>query len=296
MHEASRTLLKSPPELWAECSDAASLNRHLDSFGEIRIIRLEPETAVAWEGDTASGTVRLEPSGWGTRVILTAEGTVAADEEAGPEQVKPGPVALDPVVPEPDAVVPEPDAVVPGPDAVVPDPDAVVPGPDTVVPDPDSVGPEPPVAVAVESAPEPVVAEPVGEAGFMPGRAVEPEPEPAAPTVAQPAPRGGFLTRIKLWMRGPGPTAESPAVERTGEVEAVPEVEPVGSGPEAAEPEREDAVVAFALETELESEAEAGAEPGLVTASGAVESTPVDALTQALDSLGKAHHRPFSRS
>ena len=73
IHEASRTLLKSPPELWTECSDATSLSRHLDSFGEIRITRLEPETAVAWEGDQVSGTVKLEPSGWGTRVILTAE-------------------------------------------------------------------------------------------------------------------------------------------------------------------------------------------------------------------------------
>jgi hypothetical protein len=64
-HEASRTLVKSPPELWVECSDAASLARHLTgSFGEIRITRLEPETAVAWEGEHVSGTVRLEPSGW----------------------------------------------------------------------------------------------------------------------------------------------------------------------------------------------------------------------------------------
>ncbi len=34
--------------------------------------RLEPETAVAWEGEHASGTVRLEPSGWGTPVSMTA--------------------------------------------------------------------------------------------------------------------------------------------------------------------------------------------------------------------------------
>src|SRR5262249_3653082 len=73
IHEASRTLLKSPPELWAECSDAASLGRHLDQLGEIKTPRLEPEPAVAWEGEHVSGTVRLEPSGWGTRVILTAE-------------------------------------------------------------------------------------------------------------------------------------------------------------------------------------------------------------------------------
>ena len=71
-HEASRTLVKSTPELWAECSDAASLARHLGAFGEIRITKLEPETAVAWEGEDVRGTVTLQPSGWGTRVILTA--------------------------------------------------------------------------------------------------------------------------------------------------------------------------------------------------------------------------------
>jgi hypothetical protein len=69
----SRTLVKSAPELWAECSVAGALARHLGAFGEIRVTRLEPETTVAWEGDAARGTVRLEPSGWGTRVTLTAE-------------------------------------------------------------------------------------------------------------------------------------------------------------------------------------------------------------------------------
>ena len=78
-------MVKSPPELWAECSDAGSLARHLGRFGEIRITRLEPETSVAWEGEHASGTVRLEPSGWGTKVILTAtavQAVVAAVEPA----------------------------------------------------------------------------------------------------------------------------------------------------------------------------------------------------------------------
>jgi hypothetical protein len=86
--EASRTLVKSQPELWAQCSDSACLARHLNgSFGEIRITRLEPETAVAWEGEHASGTVRLEPSGWGTRVILTAR--AAADRPAPGEHRDP---------------------------------------------------------------------------------------------------------------------------------------------------------------------------------------------------------------
>src|SRR5262249_32759325 len=65
---AERTLVKSPPELWAEVSDPEALGRHLEAFGEIRITRLEPETTVAWEGDTASGTVSLAPSGWGGKV------------------------------------------------------------------------------------------------------------------------------------------------------------------------------------------------------------------------------------
>jgi hypothetical protein len=69
---AVRTLVKSAPELWAACSDAESLARHLGAFGEIKITRLEPETTVAWEGDRASGTVMLEQSGWGTKVTMTA--------------------------------------------------------------------------------------------------------------------------------------------------------------------------------------------------------------------------------
>lgn len=92
-HEASRTLVKSPPELWAECSDAGSLARHLGEFGEIRITRLEPETAVAWEGENASGTVRIEPSGWGTRVTLTAN-TRTVPVEAAAEAVEEEPEAV----------------------------------------------------------------------------------------------------------------------------------------------------------------------------------------------------------
>jgi hypothetical protein len=102
---AQRTLVKSPPELWAEVSDVEALARHLGEFGEIRIIRLEPETTVAWEGERASGTVHLEPSGWGTKVTLTA-----SIPEPEPE-------------PEPEAVVePEPE---PEPVAVEPDPEPI---------------------------------------------------------------------------------------------------------------------------------------------------------------------------
>lgn len=71
--EVQRTLVKSPPELWAELSDAESLARHLSGLGEIRITRLEPESEVAWEAERASGTILIRPSGWGTRVKLSVE-------------------------------------------------------------------------------------------------------------------------------------------------------------------------------------------------------------------------------
>jgi hypothetical protein len=89
--EANRTLVKSPPELWAELSDIAALARHLGEFGEIRITRIEPESVVEWEGDLACGSVRLEPAEWGTKVTLTAL-----------------PVMVDPPPPEPE---PEPEPV-----------------------------------------------------------------------------------------------------------------------------------------------------------------------------------------
>jgi hypothetical protein len=94
--EAKRTLVKSPPEIWAEVSDAGALARHLGEFGEIRITRTQPESVVEWEGDLASGCVRLEPSGWGTKVTLTAEPATAPEPEppAEPEhEPEPAPVA-----------------------------------------------------------------------------------------------------------------------------------------------------------------------------------------------------------
>jgi hypothetical protein len=97
--EAKRTLVKSPPELWAELSDIGALARHLGEFGEIRITRTEPETVVEWEGDLASGSVRIEPAGWGTTVTLTALPVMVdpppppepeTEQEPEPEPPRPG--------------------------------------------------------------------------------------------------------------------------------------------------------------------------------------------------------------
>ncbi len=226
-HEASRTLVKSPPELWAECSDAASLARHLGPFGDIQITQLEPETAVAWEGERVSGTVRLEPSGWGTKVVLTAtpSGTLEAP----------------PVVVERDEAPPEAEA-----------PEA-----------PEAEAPEAPEAEAEAAPPE-----------------AAPEAAPIAPApreeTSEPAPRMGFFARLRRWMSGggaPEPVAE-PAPVTGPPPPAVEQPPPVADQPP---PVAEPPPVAPAPV--------AGRRPD-----------PGDALTAALDSLGQAHHRPYSRS
>jgi hypothetical protein len=215
-HEASRTLVKSPPELWAECSEAASLARHLGQFGDIRITRLEPETSVAWEGERASGTVRLEPSGWGTRVVLTA-------------RQAPGAQAPPPVHEEPQ-------------------------------PEPEPLPQQPPE-------PDP-----------------DPEPMPPAAEVASTEPERGFIARLRAKLGGKR-KEEEPATDVTPE-----------PGPDEA-PEAVHAVATPLVEAEPAAETPptaAGTTPPPAHAEPAVD--PTAALSAALDSLGQAHHRPFSRA
>ncbi|MGO9754045.1 MAG: hypothetical protein ACLP22_21700 [Solirubrobacteraceae bacterium] len=269
-HQAARTLVKSAPELWEACSEESSLARHLKPFGEIRITRLEPETAVAWEGDCTSGTVRLEPSGWGTRVTLTARAIDApgegihAEPEPEPEpEVEPqrevestvlaveAPVReVEPTVLEVEPAMPEVEAPVRGVEP--PMPYAEVSQPPLPTPKPHrprfwarlrgrhrAGATLEPVAVAVvEPAPEPVVVV-----------VAEPAPEPVVVAVAEPAP------------------------------EPVVAVEPAPEPVAVAEPPTERVAIA---EPDLLAEPSAGFDP-------------VAALTEALDSLGRAHHRPFSR-
>jgi hypothetical protein len=249
-HVASRTLVKSPPELWAECSDAASLARHLDGFGEIRITRLEPETAVAWEGERARGTVRIEPSGWGTKVILTAV--------ADPSEV--GGVA--------DADRPEEPSEVAAVADAEPSPEVVAGAPDRVV----------------EEAKDEVVEEPE--------RATDPPPA---------RPRRRRLARWFAFLRAPEPApTESTAPAELPEAESAPPELPlpaelVETDP-APESEPEPAGESPRAEATTEPPpAEATAEPS--PAEATAEPSPAEAaLTAALDSLGQAHHRPYSRA
>ena len=242
-HVASRTLVKSPPELWAECSDAASLARHLDQFGDIKITRLDPEIAVAWEGDRARGTVRIEPAGWGTKVILTAE--------AVPEEK-----------------------------------------------------PEGPPAVVEFAEVEVAEVETTGEVEIV--QVVEPEVDvPDAPHVPQAdtlPPRRRWFPRLFRFRRVPR-TAE-PTVEPE---EPVSEPEPAVSRAEpepAPDPQRipeplleRKRIPEPTLEPEPLLEPEPTPEPTLEqTATDTGPETTEAALTAALDSLGQAHHRPYSRA
>jgi hypothetical protein len=121
---AKRTLVKSQPELWEELSELEGLAKHLGAFGEIKITKLEPEHTVAWEGQHACGTVSIEPSGWGTKVTLTAE---LVEDGDPPEQEEPVGAAGVGEEPAPDAAA---DAVERPADATKPVATDEVPSPD----------------------------------------------------------------------------------------------------------------------------------------------------------------------
>jgi hypothetical protein len=194
-----RTLVKSPPELWAEISDVSTLARHLGELGDIRITRLENETTVVWEGDRACGTVELEASGWGTKVTITAAAVEAPEPEPEPAAVAEAEAeAL--AEPEPVAEVAAVAVAQRTPEAAV-EPPAEQPTATLAVPQPEpkrglfarlfrrraAVAPtldrapvaEPEAVVEPEAVSEP-------EAVVEPVAVVEPEPEPA-PDPALPA-------------------------------------------------------------------------------------------------------------
>jgi hypothetical protein len=67
--EVSRTLVKSPPELWEELQG----DRLSQAVGHVTVSPTDPERELAWHADGLSGTVGLEPAGWGTKVTISAE-------------------------------------------------------------------------------------------------------------------------------------------------------------------------------------------------------------------------------
>ncbi len=308
--EVQRTLVKSPPELWAEISDPESLARHLGEFGEIRITRVQPEQKVEWEADAARGTVVIKPSGWGTKVKLTVTrelALVARDDAAAvdADAADVGAEAAD--VDAKQVVEVEPNVEVER--AVEVEPIAAV-EPATEAPASDSESSE--VAEAVADGP--VNAEP--EPALEPGHASEPDPEPAL----EPEQRPGFFARLFGRRRPapaqPAPPAPAPDPEAGADSEAGPTF--------AAEPDDDPvdqslADAATEVEAEAEVEIEAGASeqgempleespddghedgrPDIAAELAAAEEIAAEqvtaVLTGVLDRLGAAHHRPFSRS
>jgi hypothetical protein len=227
-HQTSRTLLKSPPELWAECSDAQSLARHLgESVGEIRITELEPEHTVAWEGDRASGTVKLEPSGWGTRVTLTCS---EPDDEREPELEH---EANDERPPEP--------------------------GQETH--DEREREPDPPPGPSTPEATSPSTSE-------------HPPPAPA---------HGRLLQRVMRFFAPPREATNTGAADPD---QSAASESPPPEAPSATQPQLEP----------RPPEPPAQPEPPPPESAQATEGVDVADLSAALDSLGQAHHRPFSRA
>ncbi len=317
--EVQRTLVKSPPELWAELSDPVSLAKHLGEFGEIRTIRVEPETAVEWEAEDVRGAVQLKPSGWGTKVTLTA---VRANPEAqAPSETEAPPAADGP--PEPVAppeleassgpVAPPELKAAPGP--VAPPELEASPGP--VAPQDLEAVPKPEADPEPEPAPEPDLQPAATEEALAPGQtkrrrprflarlfrrrraapSAAPEPEQTLATGGQGEPELGGPTVDTL----DGPELGGPTVDTLDGLELGGPTADAPGEPELPRP----AAVAIDEPAPIEappapqSEPAIEARPDLAAELAQVEQAMLDQdtalLTAVLDRLGAAHHRPFSR-
>lgn len=267
--EVRRTLVKSPPELWAELSDPASLARHLGELGEIRITRIVPENTVEWEAEQTTGKVLLKPSGWGTKVTLT----VSRESPPPPVQADTKPAAQgmkEPAVPRTTPADLATEAV-----------PAEMPEMAEPMAEPEATA-EVELARAID--PDLIAKEPVVE-------------EPSEKATSAPEPRPGFFARFfrrRSSARAPG---QQPGEPQMGPLEPdfvpggpprEPDPTSVEQRPHADEPRDAPHVDApappdVAAELKLAEEELAGEQ---VTA----------VLSAVLDRLGAAHHRPFSRA
>lgn len=329
--EVQRTLVKSPPELWAELSDQEALARHLGALGEIRITRTEPEQLVEWEADGTTGAVHIKPSGWGTKVTLSVtrelageagdEPAGAAGEEYAPrvEQASDAETADDPGTHAEPA--PEAEAEPVGAEAKAeagPDADAEVQAP---------AGAEPAIAAEPEPRlgffarlfgrrrrprPAKIAQRHVDEHGSGDADVEEDDPSARQPFVPPHTEAGrrvpgsaidALQTRYARAVTADGSVAD----ERTvAEDAAAPRDEPVAAQPELPTEATVDTQVDPADEQAAEGAAEQAAEGAarastdlaaeLKAAEEVVAEEVTAVLTAVLDRLGAAHHRPFSRA
>src|SRR3954454_21635866 len=82
MKTASRTLVKSPPEVWEQLDDPGRMQglmcALLGRATEVAVDEREPESLLRWQavgGDHAWITVELAEKAWGTNASVSAEGT-----------------------------------------------------------------------------------------------------------------------------------------------------------------------------------------------------------------------------
>jgi hypothetical protein len=309
--EVQRTLVKSPPELWAELSDPTALARHLGELGEIRIVRTEPERVVEWAAEHTTGVVSIKPSGWGTRVTLSATREQAAEPEiAGATLQEP---AVERKAGEEAA---EPDTAPQAQSGAQPD----LAAEPQAGPDPDMAA-EPQSAsqldTTAEPEPQPAAESEPGSTAVLEAVAAEPDSTPVGSQSSEPEPRRGFFAR--LFRRRPR-TEPSPAVqappERPDAFAAVRHVLApetfAAMHPFAAQTAAAGAAPATqsvpkpSSEPEPQMASQPGGEPSTDIAAELMAAEDVTAdevsaaevtavLTAVLDRLGAAHHRPFSR-
>jgi hypothetical protein len=65
-----RRLVKSPPEVWEELSSETKLSRWL---GDVRLTTVDPPRLVEWAAPGRRGVIKLEPLGWGTKVVVEVD-------------------------------------------------------------------------------------------------------------------------------------------------------------------------------------------------------------------------------
>jgi hypothetical protein len=308
--EVQRTLVKSPPELWAEISDPEALARHLGEFGEIRITRVQPEQKVEWEAPEASGSIVIKPSGWGTKVRLTVTRELG-EAKTGAEPDRPcAPGEGAAIVPaqEPEGVA---ESVVEAESEVEIEADssdelgatdAEMLG-EGELEAADGLGPAGAPLGAHPSESDPLL-EPAGESDPH----TQPELEPA------PARRLGFFARLfgrRRATRTGDDEADLQAVEIAEHGHSNPALvsDELGLSDEAPH-ETEAAIGAEAKLDDTAADAEPTPTPAdepaldadaaiaaeLEQAEEAAEEQVTAVLTGVLDRLGAAHHRPFSRA
>jgi len=331
--EVQRTLVKSPPELWAEISDPEALARHLGEFGEIRITRVQPEQKVEWEAPDASGSIVIKPSGWGTKVKLTVTRELSETDTA----TEPGETSE----PGQDATIETVQQVQGAADLEL---ETEAAGESEPRDELDAAEAEPLAEELLEEAEEPVAAslplealDGQSEHDPLPETAGESDPQREREHEAEPARRLGFFARLFGRRRAARTAADEPYLH-TPEIAEDEHPEPalVADQVSASDEPLSLAAEVALVETELDAEpatphTSGSITPATPTAANASDAadrpeleasvehpSPSDAhadiaaeleraeeaaeeqvtavLTGVLDRLGAAHHRPFSRA